>query len=251
MSIVVDNVSKRFGDKLVLQDLNFSVKTGTCFCLLGRNGAGKSTLINILADLLRPDTGMISLGGYSYDGNELAIKRTLGVLPDVNPAIPEFTGLEYLRFVGALHKISREEATKRAKSLAAYFTESEDILYKRIQTYSRGMKQMIALSAALLHQPTYLLLDEPFAGLDPVASAQLVELIRTYRTNDVAILLSSHDLAYVEQVATHVGVLDEAKLRFVGTYDAFTAQAQSRLEKPLLEVLQPPSADKRELGWLL
>ncbi len=246
----ISNISKKYSGKTVLNALQCSVDAGSCFWLVGRNGAGKSTLINILADLIAPDSGTVTFGGLSYATDELAIKRNLGVLPDKNPAIPQLTGWEYLQFVGLLHELPPDECKRRAESLLAYFFDETEDTHKRIGTYSHGMTKKIGLCAALLHRPQYLILDEPFAGLDPVSSAKLVQFLQSYLSPERAIFLSSHDLGYAQKIMTHIGILENGTLQFVGSAEDF-ASSKHTLEESILQILQPKESNIHELNWLL
>lgn len=237
MSIRVQEVSKRYGHIYVLENISLSVKFGECFCLLGRNGVGKSTLINIMSDIIRPDSGGVTYDGLSFDKAELAIKRRLGVLPESDPTISELTGYQYLEFVSHLHDITAIEAKDKIEHFFNLLLENEKVGDRRIATYSRGMRVKLALCAALLHSPDYLLLDEPFTGLDPVSASILVKLFQELRHDGVAIFISSHNLNYVEQIATVVGVLEQRQLKFVGTIKELTAKHNGTIEQSLLDLL--------------
>jgi ABC-2 type transport system ATP-binding protein len=255
MSIIISSLCKSFTDKRVLQDIQLHLLIGQCFWLVGKNGAGKSTLINILADLVPADSGTVSIGGLSYENEHdaLTIKRNLGVLLDKNPAIPTLTGHEYLQFLSIMHTLHPQEAESRIQSLVRFFFDDISDADKRIGTYSFGMKKKIGLCAALLHRPQYLLLDEPFAGLDPVSGARLVQFLQSYLTPERAILLSSHDLGYSQQIMTHLGVLDGGRLVFTGSAEEF-ATSSAQMEQSILALLQPASnlsPDAEDLAWLL
>lgn len=250
MSLSINNTNRSFGYNNVLNNISLTIKFGQCFWLVGKNGAGKSTLINILADLIAPDSGEISFGGLSYQKNEIEIKKKLGVLPDKNPAIPQLTGWEYLQFVGLLHELPPDESKRRAESLLSFFFDENEDIHKRISTYSHGMTKKIGLCAALLHRPQYLLLDEPFAGLDPVSSAKLVQFLKSYLNHDRLIFLSSHDLSYSQQVMTHIGILEGGQMQFIGSITEF-AESQHTLEESILRILQPKETNFSELHWLL
>jgi ABC-2 type transport system ATP-binding protein len=237
MSISLENVSKRYGRVHVLENISLSVEQSECFCLLGRNGAGKSTLINIMSDIIRPDSGRVTYDGLSFDQDELAIKRRLGVLPESDPTISELTGYQYLEFVSYLHDIPAVKAKAKVEHFFNLLLENEEIGYRRIATYSRGMRVKLALCAALLHSPVYLLLDEPFTGLDPVSASILVKLFQELRNSGAAIFISSHNLNYVEQIATSVGVLDQRQLKFTGTIKDLKDKHNGTIEQSLLDLL--------------
>ena len=211
-SVVGRGLSKRFGDTRVLHAVDLDLTGGMCLCVLGRNGAGKSTLIHLLADLIAPDAGYVHVDDMTYADQSVAIKSRLGVFPEQNPAIPELTGAEYLEFIGRLHGLPKQQQADRAQSLLQFFFEDAYPADTRIKQYSAGMRQKIGLMGAFLHKPSHLLLDEPFASLDPPSATRLVQLLNDYRSEHRTLLISSHDLAYAEQVATHVTLLEDAHL---------------------------------------
>jgi ABC-2 type transport system ATP-binding protein len=250
MGIHIANISKSFGKKKVIDSCSFSIESGQCFWLVGKNGAGKSTLINIISNLLPPDQGTINFDGVSYQENALGIKRQLGVVSDKSPAIPQLSGFEYLQFLGLMHEISNDECERRIKSLFSFFfddfTESE----KRINKYSFGMKKKIAICAALLHRPRYLLLDEPFSGLDPVSAAKLIEFLKAFVEMKNVLFISSHDLGYSQQIMTHIGVLHEGKL-IAHSSAKELSNTSKNFEESLLSLLQFSHIQMESLSWLL
>lgn len=245
--IRVNNVSKCFGRVQALAEVSVEIAAGECFCLLGRNGAGKSTLINVMSGLAHPDTGEVRYGDLSLSGSGLEVKRTLGVLPDRDPTVAELTGLEYLELVALLHGLSWPTVRGRAMELSEQLLELQDALPRRIGGYSRGMRTKLGLCAALLHEPRYVLLDEPFSSMDPLSAARLRDLIGAMRAAGSAILLSSHDLGQVERVADRIGVLDRGELLFVGTPTQFSGSAAGSLERSLLDLLGARAAEPSPL----
>ena len=237
MTIRISNLSKSYGEIRVLDDITFTVADGECFCLLGRNGAGKTTLINIMCDMIPADSGTVMYDKLTFETDESVIKQKLGVLPENDPTIAELTGHQYLEFIARLHKISHSEFKNRKSHLLDLLFDDTNAFDRRIATYSRGMRQKLALAAALIHNPAYLLLDEPFANLDPVVAARLVSLIRDLRAQGTALLVSSHSLNYVEQIADRLGVLEKTKLCFMGTVAELTGGGTRKIESSLLKIL--------------
>ncbi|GAA4425850.1 ABC transporter ATP-binding protein [Pontibacter saemangeumensis] len=251
MSIEISGLSKAFGKKHVLKDLDVTIDTGQCYCLLGKNGVGKSTFLNCILDLIQPDAGTISLFDKTYMLDPIAVKQNLGALCEDNPLIEEFTGLEYLNFVSRLYRLAPEEAAQRIASLTNYFFTDRESLHKNIAGYSTGMKKKVGIAAAILHKPQALILDEPFTGLDPIAAQLLVNLIRSYRNANRVILISSHDLNYVEKVATHIGVLNDGQLMYNGSVQEFTMNGANLIDQALFQLLLPHHNAETNMDWML
>ena len=251
MSIEVSGLSKAFGKKHVIRELDLTIEKGQCYCLLGKNGVGKSTFLNCILDLMKPDAGTISLFDKNYCHHPLEVKQNLGALCEDNPLIEEFTGLEYLNFVAKLYRLSPIEAQERIASLTNYFFTDKESLHKNIAGYSTGMKKKIGIAAAILHKPQVLVLDEPFTGLDPIAAQLLVNLIRSYRNMNRVILISSHDLNYVERVATHIGVLNDGLLMYNGSVQEFTMNGANLIDQALFQLLLPHHNAETNMDWML
>ncbi len=235
----------------MLQELDLTIESGQIYCLLGKNGVGKSTFLNCILDLVQPDSGSITLFGKDYHRHQLEVKQNLGALCEDNPLIEEFTGLEYLSFVSKLYKLSAAEAEERINSLVSYFFTDKESLHKNVAGYSTGMKKKVGIAAAMLHKPQVLILDEPFTGLDPIAAQLLVQLIRSYRNANRAILISSHDLNYVEKIATHIGVLNDGQLMYNGSVQEFTMNGSSLIDQALFQLLLPHHNTETNLDWML
>jgi len=252
MSIEIKGLSKSFGKNKVFRELDLTIESGQCYCLLGKNGVGKSTFLNCILDLIKPDAGTVSLFGKDHTNDTLDIKQMLGALCEDNPLIEEFTGLEYLNFVAKLYNLQTAEADERITSLTNYFFSNTESLNKNIAGYSTGMKKKIGIAAAILHKPQVLILDEPFTGLDPIAAQLLVKLIRNYSTANRAVLISSHDLNYVERVATHIGVLNDGRLMYHGSLKEFTMNGENLIDQALFQLLLPHhQTDEANMDWML
>ncbi|WP_114782396.1 ABC transporter ATP-binding protein [Botryobacter ruber] len=251
MSIEIKGLTKAFGKKHVLRNLNLTIEKGQCYCLLGKNGVGKSTFLNSILDLIKPDAGTVQLMGKTYATDSLAIKQDLGALCEDNPLIEEFTGFEYLNFVAKLYHLPQEEAAQRINSLTNYFFTERESLHKNIAGYSTGMKKKVGIAAAILHKPSVLLLDEPFTGLDPIAAQLLVKLIRSYSTPNRIVLISSHDLNYVERLATHIGVLNDGELMYNGSVQEFTMNGENLIDQALFQLLLPHHVTEADIDWVL
>jgi ABC-2 type transport system ATP-binding protein len=249
MMIKLNQIEKCYSVKKVLDKISLSIQTDSIYCLLGKNGAGKTTLINILSDLIAPDSGEILFDKLKYSSNELEIKRNLGVLSETNFLIEELSGYEYLTFLGKLYNLSKDSLTERINSLANYFFDDPNDINKTISKYSAGMKKKLMFCAAVLHTPDILLLDEPFSGLDPVAANLLVEFLNKYRNDKRIIFLSSHNLNYIELVATHIGILDEGKIIFNDTFNSFVENGRKKINESLLSKIEKTHSKINEVEW--
>lgn len=250
MNITFENISKSFSLKLVLDQLNLSLDSGEIIGLLGKNGAGKSTLFNLLLDLIKPDSGKVLVDGVPTTDHLLAFKSRLGAITENNPIIEEFTGWQYLQFVGKLNNVPKSELKSRIDSLFGFFFDEESDLHKRTGSYSTGMKKKIALCAAVLHTPDLLVLDEPFSGLDPLAAQQMIKFLKTYHQEGRLILISSHELSYLEKLATRILVLNEHQIVFNASLQQFMEEGENRMDDALYRLLVPVDKDMSGLQWM-
>jgi len=247
----IENISKKFEkEKAVLNDINIDILPNSCFCLLGKNGAGKSTLFNILANLLNPDSGNILWKGKEINKCLKEFKGSTGFMLDHKVLINEFTGMQFLKFVASIYGLKDDTESKILK-ITDYFFENQDDLNKKIESYSSGMKQKLSFCSVILHKPDILILDEPFASLDAISSNRLIKFIKQYMKNRI-VIISSHDLSYVEKIATHIGVLDEGELKFNGDKNEFIEKGEMMIEDALFKYIQPKeySVSLEELSWL-
>jgi heme exporter protein A len=182
-------VRRRFGPTEALKGVDFSVPAGSCVALFGSNGAGKTTLLRVLAGLLRPTSGRIALLGVPLPGSP-ELRRKIGVVAHDSFLYPDLSGVENLRYYARLYGVT--EANRPAELLARFGLETA--AERPVRTYSRGMTQRLSLARAILHQPDLLLLDEPFAGLDPAVSGLVERTLRSLHADGATIIFSSHDL---------------------------------------------------------
>lgn len=228
---------KRFGETRVLENVNLTIEPGSCYGLLGNNGAGKSTLINIIVDLVQPEHGEVTLFGHSMHRNPLKLKPRIGVLPEQDLLNGELSAREQLRFSGLIYGLDDETIRERSETLFEYFFENQGDLDRRCGGFSSGMRKKLGVIASVLHKPDLLILDEPFSGLDPASSRAVINFIDTYLNRDRIVLLSSHNLSYVEQIATHIGVLHQQQLLFSGPLSEFTRNGKHVVEQSLFDML--------------
>jgi heme exporter protein A len=202
--IEVRKLIKRFGSKIVLRGLDFQVQEGEFVALLGPNGAGKTTFLRILASLAQPTLGAIRVAGYSLPGQAAAVRRRLGVVSHLPLLYGDLTAEENLRFYGRMYDVpglgARIDEVLEMVGLSA---RRRDL----VRTFSRGMQQRLAIGRAILHDPDVLLFDEPHTGLDQDACDMLDTLLREVAARGRTVVMTSHDLARVEDLASRFDVL--------------------------------------------
>ena len=204
------NLSKKFGDHLALNNLNLTINPGDIFCLLGANGAGKSTTINLFLNFLQPTTGKALINGIDVHANGLETKKHLTYIPENLMLYPSLTGLENLDFFCGLSgkKYKRQE-------LEHFLHEAglqKDFFHKKVNFYSKGMRQKVGIALAIAKKAQILLLDEPTSGLDPKASNEFSELLLKMKSKGVATLMATHDLFRSRETGTHIGVMKQGNL---------------------------------------
>ncbi len=201
-TLTIDKASRWFGNVVAVNDVSLRVGPGVTG-LLGPNGAGKSTLINLMGGFLAPSTGSVTLDGEPIWRNE-RVYRHIGVVPEREAMYDFLTGYDFVLANAELHGLAKPAAAARA---ALAVVEMEPAAGRRIETYSKGMRQRVKMASALVHQPSVLLLDEPFNGMDPRQRMQLMELLRRMGADGRTVLFSSHILEEVEQLAHHIEVI--------------------------------------------
>lgn len=199
-TINIEHTSRWFGNVVAVNDVTMTVGPGVTG-LLGPNGAGKSTLINMMAGFLSPSTGSVTLDGKQIWRNEAAYTQ-IGIVPEREGMYDFLTGLEFVVANAELHGLGTKEARTALATV-----EMEAAADRQIATYSKGMRQRVKMASALVHNPSVLLLDEPFNGMDPRQRMQLMELLRQMGDSGRTVLFSSHILEEVEQLASHIEVI--------------------------------------------
>lgn len=207
--IEVRNLVKRFGSKTVLRGLNFAVQPGEFVALLGPNGSGKTTFLRILASLSQPTLGEVRVAGYRLPGQSAAVRRRLGVVSHLPLLYGDLTAEENLRFYGRLYGVP--QLPGRITEVLV-MTGLEPRRRDLVRTFSRGMQQRLAIGRAILHDPEVMLFDEPYTGLDQDASLMLDELLRAVAAQGRTIVMTSHDLARAEELATRFDVLSRGSI---------------------------------------
>jgi len=235
--IEMHHLVKRYGDKTAVDDVSLRVHGGEIFGFLGPNGAGKTTTIKILVGLLQPTAGLVKVAGHDVQGEPLAAKAACGYVPDEPNLYPKLTGRELLRFVGDLYGLKRAQVERRIDELLRLFdlTAAAD---DPIDSYSHGMQQKTALSAALVHDPRVLVLDEPTVGLDPKSARLIKDILRQMAGRGAAVFLSTHILEIAEHMCDRIGIIDRGRLIAVGTMEELRGlgQGESSLEDIFLSL---------------
>jgi heme exporter protein A len=207
--IEVTRLIKRFGPKTVLRGVDFHVRQGEFVALLGPNGAGKSTFIRILASLSRANLGRVSIAGYTLPDHAAEVRQRLGVVTHQPLVYGELNAEENLRFYGRMYGVERlAERIDTVLEMVGLSARRKDL----VRTYSRGMQQRLAIARAVLHDPEVLLLDEPHTGLDQDASEMLDTALRAVSARGRTVVLTSHDLARVSDLAGRFDVLTRGKI---------------------------------------
>ena len=223
--IVIQNLTKKFEDKLAVADLNLHVGKGELFGLLGPNGAGKTTTINILCGLIKPTSGTAQICGYDVQKDMQKIKEQLGVCIQETAIYPYLTGKENIELIGNLHCMSKKLLKERSKVLLANMGLEEDA--KRVAAkYSGGMKRRLSLLLALIHDPQIVFLDEPTVAMDPQSRHAVWDFIKEQKTQGKTIILTTHYMEEVEELCDRVGIIDHGKLIALGTPQELIAKAQ-------------------------
>lgn len=231
------NLRKNFGEKIAVEELNFSVFAGEIFGFLGPNGAGKTTTIKMIVGLLQPTSGEVIVNGYDVQKQSLNAKASSGYVPDTPNLYPKLTGRELLRFVADLYGLDKTNADRRSEELLRLFdlTQAAD---DTIDSYSHGMQQKTALAAALVHDPKVLVLDEPTVGLDPKSARLIKDILRQLADRGAAIFLSTHILEIAERMCDRIGIINQGQLIAVGTMDELRnlGKGESSLEDIFLNL---------------
>jgi ABC-2 type transport system ATP-binding protein len=223
-ALQVSGLSKRFGEKPAVNDLNLTVRAGELYALLGPNGAGKTTTLRMVTGLLKPDAGDISVFGVDLRADPAAAKRLIAWLPDEPMIYDKLTALEYLAFVAGLWGVEPDAARTRAEELLRWL-DLWDERDQRCESFSRGMKQKAALAGALIHEPRLLILDEPLTGLDAGAARQVKDLLQQKVTDGATVILTTHILEVAERLADRIGIIQGGKLLAQGTLEELQTRA--------------------------
>lgn len=241
------SLSKRYGDRAAVNNLSLQVHQGEFYALLGPNGAGKTTTLRMVAGLLQPDGGDALILGHNITKTPSAAKQLLAYLPDDPMLYSKLRPLEYLEFVAGLWGIPAAEAEPLAKELLKQLNLWE-VRSDFIETYSRGMKQKLALAGAFVHKPKLIILDEPLTGLDAAAAKLVKDMLSDYARQGNTVILTTHIMEIAERMAQRIGIINHGRLVAEGTLNELRARSGSvggTLETVFLELTQNLNLDSQ------
>src|SRR5580658_261061 len=271
-AIETQGLTRRFGELVAVQDVNLSVASGQFFGFLGPNGAGKSTTIKMLTGLLSASSGRIQILGLDLARNPVDVKRQIGVVPEGMALFGRLTGAEYLNFVGRMYGLDRETAGKRTAELLD-FMQLADQPKTLVTDYSHGMQKKLAMAGAVIHGPRVLFLDEPFEGVDAIASGTLKAMLQRMIARGATIFLTSHVLEIVERLCSHLAIIHRGRLVAQGSLEELRAGVEAQaaaalagtspgesavpapgekltLEEIFLRIVGGTRGAEQELSWL-
>ena len=229
----ISHLTKRYGDKVAVDDLSLRIAPGEIYGFIGHNGAGKTTTLKAAVGIMQFDSGTITINGLDLKTDPLGCKARIAYIPD-NPDLYDFmTGIKYLNFIADIFGVSPDVRSGRIRELADRLELTSD-LAQPISAYSHGMKQKLAIIAAWIHEPRLILMDEPFVGLDPKASHLLKQMMREHCDRGGAIFFSTHVLEVAEKLCDKVAIIKQGRLIRSGTMEE--VKGDDSLEEVFLEL---------------
>lgn len=236
--ITFDHVVKKYGDLTAVNDVCLETREGEIFGFLGPNGSGKTTSIKMIMGLLRPTSGVITIGGHNIQKDPISAKKILGYIPDRPYLYEKLTAWEYMKFIAGMYGIDEKTLKNRGVEFLDIF-ELKDWADELIENFSHGMKQRLCISAAFMRQPKVMILDEPLVGLDPRGARLLKEILRASRDKGMTIFMSTHILEIAEQMCDRIGIIHEGVMITLGSIEEIKAKAhaeRSGLEQVFLRL---------------
>lgn len=239
--ITIRNLSKIYGDKRVLSDINLDIYPGQIIGYIGPNGAGKSTTVKILAGILTGYEGDVTIGGKLLRDNVSYIKGITGYVPELAELYDLLTPQEYLSFIGKLHHMPDALIEERSMRMLRSFGLLEQ-MHQRMDSFSKGMRQKVLLSAGLIHNPQIVILDEPLSGLDANAVIMVKELLQALKAEGKTIFYCSHMMDVVEKVSDRIVLLDQGHIIADGTFDELRGSGNQSLEQIFAQLTRSEAA---------
>ena len=214
--IEIKHVTKTFGTKKAVDDLDLTIPTGEIIGFIGPNGAGKTTTIKMMTGVLNPDEGDILINGRSIQKEPLEAKRQFGLVPDSPDMFLRLKGIEYLNFMGDIYEVDTQVRQQRIEALAETF-EMKEALNDKILSYSHGMRQKIIIMGVLINEPEVWILDEPMTGLDPQSSFRLKQMMKEHAAKGKTVFFSTHVLEVAEKLCDKIAIIAHGKMIYFGT----------------------------------
>jgi ABC-2 type transport system ATP-binding protein len=233
VALTLSSLVKRFDDKVAVAGIDLEILAGSLFGIVGPNGAGKTTTLSMVSGLLKPDSGTISVHGTNVWSDPVAAKRKMGILPDQLRLFDRLTGAQLLYYSGTLRGLDKQAIRARTADLSVAFG-LEDSLDRLVADYSAGMTKKIALAAAMIHSPRVLVLDEPFESVDPVSTANIIDILQRYAKAGGTVVLSSHTMNLIERICDYVAVIVGGSLLAAGSMTE--VRAGKSLEERFVEL---------------
>jgi ABC-2 type transport system ATP-binding protein len=224
--IELRTLTKRYGSFTAVDSIDLKVPRGELFGFLGPNGAGKTTTLRMIAGILQPTAGTVHIGGMDIATSPIAAKAILGYVPDRPFIYEKLTGSEFLRFVAGLYSQNGKEIEHRGRELLTLF-DLDQWRDELVESYSHGMRQKLIISSAFIHKPDVIVVDEPMVGLDPKAARILKDLFREYTRRGHTIMMSTHTLEVAEALCDRIGIIQQGKIRALGTMDELRHSSES------------------------
>jgi len=236
--LVLENITKKFGDFKAVDEVSLAVGKGEIFGFLGPNGAGKTTTIKMIAGLLKPDNGRITINGFDLAKYSQNCKQQTGYIPDRPYLFEKLTGFEFLQFIASLYDLDPEKFNRNTDHYLNLF-DLEDWRHHLIESYSHGMRQKLIISSVFMLELPFIVVDEPMVGLDPKSARIVKELFKNHAARGTAIFLSTHSLEIAEELCDRIGIILNGRLRTSGNLAHLQQEAKlehSDLEEIFLEL---------------
>ena len=237
--ISLNNVTKKFDDKTATYELNFKINEGEIFGLLGENGAGKTTTLRMLATMLKPTSGNITVCGFDTVKQDSKVRENIGIMFGGETGLYDrLTAKENIEYFGMLYDMDKNKLDKKIKKISKIL-EMDEYIDKRVANFSKGMKQKVAFARTIIHNPKVLLLDEPTSGLDVTAAVQVHEFIKSCKKDGRTVVFSSHTMSEVEKLCDRVAIIHKGKLIDLDTLDNLRVKYnEENLEKLFTDLIK-------------
>jgi ABC-2 type transport system ATP-binding protein len=242
--IEATDLTMDYGSVRALDNLSFKIEQGEFFAFLGPNGAGKTTAIKLLTGLMTPASGTVRICGHDMQTDTLRAKAALGYVPDVAVFYEKLTPFEFMRFIADVFEVDEDRAAATRHRLFTRFA-LHDCAHDRIENLSHGTRQRLAIASALLHEPRVFIIDEPMVGLDPIHARIVKQELKERSREGMTVLMSTHLLNIVEEVADRIGIIHKGRLIALGTMEELRRTHESqgkRLEEIFLDMVSEEAA---------